>query len=489
MTPPLNRSPRVFLFCIAFISSIAALSPSLVAAIHQSPAIHDLNRSFSTRSNPTGAWRYGWKQTLDGELTLLTYTRRPVQGEASPTFMWQLNENESPAIGVASAPTNAASSAGLASGSPSAVLFKPGPNDAPENFAVARFTVPQKAAGSYRIECSIRHVDDNAQGDMEFHVVRGARQVFEHHLHVGQEIGFTNVLVLAEGMTVDFIVGRGRDRDRRNRTPSTMKMFARVLTVDLEPSVRPVVEQHPRDRSLPLGGVAVLAVEAGGTPPLAYQWLSNGREVAGQTNATLLITNLQRSDAGRYAARVSNRFGQTLSSNALLNVYGPSENLIANGSFELGVDPGLSSPFNSPDTNVIQDWTIDSGTIDYIGPRWAAFDGNRCVDLSGTTPGSIRQPIQGLAVGQSYRVRFHVAVNPESPPSSTAVQLSIAGMTNQFFATEVGTKSDLRWTEHTLQFTARETNTIIRFKSLNRGWSGPIIDAVSCLPVDAKRSQ
>jgi choice-of-anchor C domain-containing protein len=399
-----------------------------------------------------------------------------------------LSENESPGVGVSIGtrdPTAPAAPERPDTGARPALFLESGQNGAPENFAVARFTVPQGGAGTYRIECSIRHRDGRPEGDTEFHVLRAGREIFEHYLTGNSEIGFTNVLALTEGVTVDFVVGRGRDQ---NRTGSALKILARLLALELEPNVRPLVEEGPSERSLPLGGVAVFGVSAYGTPPLTYQWLSNGKEISGQTNATFMLTNLKRSDAGRYAVRVANRFGHMLSSNALLQVYGPNENLIANGSFEGGVDPGLSSPFNSPATNIVDDWIIDSGSIDYVGSRWTAFDGQRCVDLSGTTAGSIRQEIRGLTIGQSYRVRFYVAVNPESPPTSTGLQLSIAGVTNRYYATQVGTRSNLRWAEKTFEFTALATNTVVRFKSLNRGWSGPIIDAVSCLPIDAERA-
>ena len=49
-------------------------------------AVHDLNLSFSTNSNPNGAWRYGWKQKLDGELSLLTFPNRSAPGNPAALF-------------------------------------------------------------------------------------------------------------------------------------------------------------------------------------------------------------------------------------------------------------------------------------------------------------------------------------------------------------------------------------------------------------------
>jgi choice-of-anchor C domain-containing protein len=490
MTPSSTRLSHLVIAFLNFFpipGRMEAADDPLLQSTNAPLAVYDLNQSFSTFSNPNGPWRYGWKQKLEGELTLLTFPKRrePVSPTSERSFVWQLNENESPGVGI-SHPADATTP--TVSPSPPArrptVFLEPGQNGAPENFAVARFTAPQGGTGTYRIECSIRYRDDRREGDTEFHILRAGNEIFDHHLEGDGEIGFTNVLALTEGTPVDFVVRRARDQDRKG---SAVNIAARLLGLELEPKVRPLVEDGPYERSLPLAGRAAFSVSAHGTPPLTYQWFANDKEMHGSTNAMLVITNLKHSDTGRYAVRVSNRFGSRFSSNAWLKVYGPNENFIANGSFETGVDPGLSSQVDSSGTTMIDAWIIESGTIDYVGPRWTAFDGQRCVDLSGTTAGSIRQPIHGLTVGQSYRVRFYLAVNPESPPTSTEVQLSIAGVTNRYYATHVGTKSNLQWAEKTFEFTAAETNAVVRFKSLNRGWSGPIIDAVSCLPVDRER--
>ena len=40
-----------------------------------------------------------------------------------------------------------------------------------------------------------------------------------------------------------------------------------------------------------------------------YQWRHNDNDIPAATNSALVITNVQRSDAGEYSATVSNRFG------------------------------------------------------------------------------------------------------------------------------------------------------------------------------------
>jgi hypothetical protein len=69
------------------------------------------------------------------------------------------------------------------------------------------------------------------------------------------------------------------------------------------------------------GQSATFTVAAGGTPPLAYQWLADGLPLARATNATLLLTNLASSLSGySFTAVVTNQFGSVTSSVASLTV-------------------------------------------------------------------------------------------------------------------------------------------------------------------------
>src|SRR5687767_6400442 len=74
-----------------------------------------------------------------------------------------------------------------------------------------------------------------------------------------------------------------------------------------------------------------------------------------------------------------------------------AQNLVVNGSFEMGTDPNTGAGQNigvtAPDSTTIFGWTLSSGTVDYVGSRWVAGDGVRCLDLSGTSAGSISQTV------------------------------------------------------------------------------------------------
>lgn len=90
-----------------------------------------------------------------------------------------------------------------------------------------------------------------------------------------------------------------------------------TLTV-LDP---PVISQQPQSRTNLAGSTATLTVVAQGTAPLAYQWFLNGTTaLSGETNSSLTLTNVQKSQAGTYSVRVSNSAGVLDSAGAVLTV-------------------------------------------------------------------------------------------------------------------------------------------------------------------------
>ena len=69
-----------------------------------------------------------------------------------------------------------------------------------------------------------------------------------------------------------------------------------------------------------MGGTANFSVTASGALPLSYSWNFNGTNIAGATNTSLTLTNVQLNQAGNYAVLVTNVYGSVLSSNAILTV-------------------------------------------------------------------------------------------------------------------------------------------------------------------------
>jgi len=82
----------------------------------------------------------------------------------------------------------------------------------------------------------------------------------------------------------------------------------------------PVILAQPQGQTVAIGQNVTFTVLADGTLPLAYQWRFNNSSIAGATNTSLSLTNVQPGDAGSYSVRITNSFGIIVSSNANLAV-------------------------------------------------------------------------------------------------------------------------------------------------------------------------
>jgi hypothetical protein len=89
-----------------------------------------------------------------------------------------------------------------------------------------------------------------------------------------------------------------------------------VLAVNLPGP--PTISLQPTNQTVLAGGNAAFCVTSSGFLPLHYQWIFNGTNLlGGQTNALLILTNVQLSQAGNYAVVVANAYDSVTSSNAV----------------------------------------------------------------------------------------------------------------------------------------------------------------------------
>jgi hypothetical protein len=82
----------------------------------------------------------------------------------------------------------------------------------------------------------------------------------------------------------------------------------------------PTIIAQPQSQTVASGNAAIFTVTVFGPGSLAYQWSFKGTNIAGATNASLTLANVQTNQAGAYRVQVTNAFGSTLSSNAVLTV-------------------------------------------------------------------------------------------------------------------------------------------------------------------------
>ena len=79
-------------------------------------------------------------------------------------------------------------------------------------------------------------------------------------------------------------------------------------------------DAQPQGKTINQGANWTAIASASGSAPLAWQWQWKGTNVAGATNSTLALTNIQTAQAGSYTLTVTNLAGSATSSNAVLSV-------------------------------------------------------------------------------------------------------------------------------------------------------------------------
>jgi len=92
-----------------------------------------------------------------------------------------------------------------------------------------------------------------------------------------------------------------------------------AVTVTVNP-VAPTFVSAPASVVAMAGGTTGFVATASGTGPISFQWYKDGTLIAGATNATLIVTNVQSSSTGGYSIQASNSAGVITSSNAVLLV-------------------------------------------------------------------------------------------------------------------------------------------------------------------------
>ena len=84
----------------------------------------------------------------------------------------------------------------------------------------------------------------------------------------------------------------------------------------------PVILTDPQSQTVPVGGDTTLTVVASGQE-LTYQWQQDGTNLAGATNSSLPLNDVQTGDAGSYTVVVSNPGGSVTSQPAVVTVTQP----------------------------------------------------------------------------------------------------------------------------------------------------------------------
>lgn len=309
--------------------------PSFLCYPADGPPVYDLSADFSLGSNPNGVWSYGYCSSIGGAFTPILYKQTTTLGSTVKIESWQLGPSQMPVVNH---------QGGTATWNPAQGTFPPGTvwyhageNGHPENFGAIRFTVPVGGSGIYRLQTAVApHFYPAFAGDADFHVVRNSVELFSEFLTVHAGTGYTNLVGLAEGDTIDFLIGRGADG---NEYGSGLKIQA-VLTLEGSAPAAPIIIAQPESQSVVIGSGVTFTVQAQGEEPLTFQWRFNEEELEGEEGPELTIDDVQFVHAGAYSVTVSNAHGAVNSDPAELTVspiLGSSYNLTQD--FAQGVNP------------------------------------------------------------------------------------------------------------------------------------------------------
>jgi hypothetical protein len=113
----------------------------------------------------------------------------------------------------------------------------------------------------------------------------------------------------------------------------------------------PSFASQPQDGSVYVGEDFQFSASVGGTFPISFQWKTNGVNIPGATNSTLLLTNVQLANAGTYTLLASNAYGTALSSNAVLQVTNFFLTNLLAGWWKFDDATGWSAVDSSPNAN------------------------------------------------------------------------------------------------------------------------------------------
>ncbi|MBI5770924.1 MAG: immunoglobulin domain-containing protein [Verrucomicrobia bacterium] len=102
--------------------------------------------------------------------------------------------------------------------------------------------------------------------------------------------------------------------------PPTISNIATSAAATLAVNTAPAITTQPVGVMTSVGQSVTFSVAATGTPAPIYQWARNGTALAGATNSTLTVANVQLADAGVYTVALINDVGGITSAPAVLAI-------------------------------------------------------------------------------------------------------------------------------------------------------------------------
>ncbi|HEY3860579.1 MAG TPA: Ig-like domain-containing protein [Verrucomicrobiae bacterium] len=181
--------------------------------------------------------------------------------------------------------------------------------------------------------------------------------------------------------------------------------------------------QPPPQLLVGYGQTLNATVGVSASQPVTYTWFQNGSSVAGQSTATLNISNTTFATGGAYYLITSNAYGSATSSVVQVTV-----GAIADELFSTGIVSNQVSAGDVPDPNYT---LIQSGNPNFLGPNMLIWESNCPIEIicssGGYSPNvgaSMWISDQGNAGGSAagdpsgtYTIRTHFLLDQASPAS------------------------------------------------------------------------
>ncbi len=266
---------------------------------------------------------------------------------------------------------------------------------------------------------------------------------------------------------------------------SAASPVAQTLSVGLAPSVT----GQPVALVVNATSNAVFTVTAAGTAPLGYQWNREGLALAGETAATLNLSNVATNQTGNYSVVITNLFGSVTSSVALLTV----ERLSQTISF------GALPPGRVGDAPFAPDATASSGLpVSYASasPAVATFSGG-LLTITGIGAATITasqggdatflsapEVSQTLLVGVAPSVTTPPAGQAVSATSNAVFNVTAAGTLPLFFQWRRDGADLTQATNATLDLGNVQTNQAGGYSVVITNLYGSVTSSVAALTVN-----
>lgn len=160
----------------------------------------------------------------------------------------------------------------------------------------------------------------------------------------------------------------------------------------------------------------------------------------------------------------------------------PRAQILANGNFEQGPDIPLASPIFTVGVGgtALTGWSVTGGAVAIVTDNyWVPLSGHRSLELSTAAgPGAVQQAI-GTSPGATYRLTFWLSGEPFSTPTLKHLRVNAGAVQQDFtFDNTPAWHWDMAWAQHSLDFAATGTSTLVKLSGLDAtAWSAAVDSA------------